>query len=206
MKWGDQFISIPKGEDPLTVDMERAIDIIRQKQQADAPVGFYEDIPVSKGKGRFGPFIKWGELYVNVPRKYDFDNLSQSDINELIAAKLEKEAARFIREWPGENIAIEQGRWGPFIRFGKEMIKLPRKGDGGKWEAADFTDIALEDVKKMILAQNPDAFAPKAAKKKKTAAKSGAPKKTAAKKTVAKKASAPAKNAATKAAAARKRA
>lgn len=201
VKWGEQFISIPRGEDPLTVDMDRAIEIIRQKQEADAPVGFYENIPVSKGKGRFGPFIKWGELYINVPRRYDFDNLSQSDINELVSAKLEKEAARFIREWPGENIAIEQGRWGPFIRFGKEMIKLPRKEDGGKWEATDFTNITLEDVKKMILAQNPDAFAPKASKKKSAGAKkSGAPKKaTAAKKTI-KKSTAPAKTIAKKSA------
>ncbi len=206
VKWGEQFISIPKGEDPLTVDAERAVQIIRQKQEADAPVGYYENIPVSKGKGRFGPFIKWGELYVNVPRRYDFDNLSQSDISELIAAKLEKEAARFIREWPGENIAIEQGRWGPFIRFGKEMIKLPRKGDGGKWEAADFAVIELEEVKKMILAQNPDAFAPKAAKKKKSAASGGSTsKKTAVKKKSVKKSPAATK-AVVKATAVRKRA
>jgi DNA topoisomerase-1 len=179
VKWGEQFISIPKGEEPLTVDMERAISIINEKQEADAPVGFYEGVPVSKGKGRFGPFIKWGELYVNVPRRYDFDRLNQSDINELIAAKLEKEAARFIREWPGENIAIENGRWGPFIRFGKEMIKLPRKEEGGKWTADDFGDIQLDEVKKMILAQDPDAFAPKAAKKK----SSGSTKKSASSKT-----------------------
>jgi DNA topoisomerase-1 len=186
VKWGEQFISIPRNEDPLTVDMDRAIEIIREKQAADAPIAMYEGVPVTKGKGRFGPFIKWGELYINVPRKYDFDNLSQSDINALIAAKLEKEAARFIREWPGENIAIEQGRWGPFIRFGKEMLKLPRKEDGGKWVAEDFADISLEDVKKMILAQDPTAFDPKPAKKKSAGSKSAGTKKTAVKKSVKK--------------------
>ena len=192
VKWGEQFISIPKGEDPLTVDMDRAMEIIQEKQAADAPIGFYEGVPVGKGKGRFGPFIKWGELYINVPRRYDFDNLSETDINELISAKLEKEAKRFIREWPGENIAIENGRWGPFIRFGKEMIKLPRKADGEKYETGDFADMTLEEVKKLILAQDPDAFAPKKAAKKgakKAAKKSvkGAPatKKTATKKAVA---------------------
>jgi DNA topoisomerase-1 len=192
VKWGEQFISIPKGEDPLTIDMDRAVQIIREKQAADAPIGFYEGVPVGKGKGRFGPFIKWGELYVNVPRKYDFDNLRQSDIDELISAKLEKESKRFIREWPGENIAIENGRWGPFIRFGKEMIKLPRKADGEKYEAADFADISLEEVKKMILAQDPEAFTPKASKKgAKKAVKKSAKKAPAAKKAAAKKAAAP---------------
>jgi DNA topoisomerase-1 len=192
VKWGEQFVSIPKGEDPLTIDVDRAVEIIKEKQAADAPIGFYEGVPVGKGKGRFGPFIKWGELFINVPRRYDFDNLSESDINELISAKLEKEAKRFIREWPGENIAIENGRWGPFIRFGKEMIKLPRKENGEKYEAGDFADMPLEEVKKFILAQDPDAFTPKAAKKsaKKAAKKSvkGAP---ATKKTAVKKAAPP---------------
>jgi DNA topoisomerase-1 len=202
VKWGEQFVSIPKGEDPLNVNMERAIEIIKEKQAADAPIGFYEGVAVSKGKGRFGPFIKWGELFINVPRKYDFDRLNQSDIDELVSAKLEKEAKRYIREWPGENIAIENGRWGPFIRFGKEMIKLPRKEDGTRYESEDFTDITLDDVKKMILAQDPEAFNPKPAKKgtkkaasksSSTTAKKAAPKKTAAKKAPAKKAAAPRK-------------
>lgn len=195
VKWGDQFISIPKGEDPLDVDMERAIAIIHEKQQADAPVGFYDNVPVSKGKGRFGPFIKWGELYINVPRRYDFDNLTQSDIDELVSAKLEKEAKRFIREWPNENLAIENGRWGPFIRFGKEMLKLPRKADGEKYVAEDFADMSLETVKAMVLEINPDAFTPKAKKasKKSAAGKDAAPKKTAAKKAAAPKKSAPKK-------------
>src|SRR5690606_38096910 len=37
VKWGEQFISLPKNEDPLTVDLNRAIELIGEKQQADAP-------------------------------------------------------------------------------------------------------------------------------------------------------------------------
>ena len=181
VKWGEQFISIPKSEDPLLIDMDRAMEIIRQKQEADAPVGYYDETPVTKGKGRFGPFIKWGELYINIPKKYDFDNLSQQDINELVGAKLEKEAKRFITEFPGENIAIERGRWGAFIRFGKEMIKLGRKENGDKYTDEEAGALSLEEVKKMILAQDPDAFTPKASKKK-AASKKSAAKKTAPKK------------------------
>lgn len=192
VKWGEQYISIPKGEDPLAVDDERAIQLIKEKQQADAPIGMYEGVPVGKGKGRFGPFLKWGTLYINVPRRYDFDNLSKEEIDELISAKLEKEQKRFIVEFPGENIAIENGRWGPFIRFGKKMIKLPFKGAGEKWTAEDLKDYTLEDVKKIILVVEPDAFTPKKkAASKKVAKKTGAKKttttKTPAKKTAVKK-------------------
>ncbi len=181
VKLGDQFISIPKGEDPMEVSLERALELIKEKQTADAPVGFFNELPITKGKGRFGPFIKWNEMFINVPRRYDFDNLSAADMNELIEAKSAKEANRFIQQWPAEKIAIENGRWGPFIRFQKKMLKLDRKKDESKYTNEEAATIELEDVKKMIEAQVPNAFSKKAAAKK-TPAKKGAVKKKAAKK------------------------
>lgn len=189
VKFGEQFISIPKGEDPLEVDMDRAIELIREKQRVDAPIGEFQGKPVTKGKGRFGPFIKWGDLYVNVPRAYNFDHLTQKDLDELISKKLEKEANRYIRQWPEEKISIENGRWGPFVRFGKKMLKLGRKENGEKYTAEELTAISLDEVKKMIEEQVPGAFTKKTAAKK-TGTKTAAAKKTAAKKTAAKKAAA----------------
>lgn len=187
VKFGEQFISLPKGKDPLDVTIEEAIALIAEKQQADAPIAHYEGQPVTKGKGRFGPFIKWNDLFINVPRAYNFDNLSQRDVDELIEKKVDKEANRYIKQWAAEKISIENGRWGPFIRFGKKMLKLDRKANGEKYTAEDLADVELDAIKKMIEAQVPGAFAKAAAKK--TASKSAAPKaKTAAKKTAAKKA------------------
>lgn len=174
IKWGEQFISIPKGEEPTETDLQRAIEIIKAKQVEDAPIGFYDEKPIVKGKGRFGPFIKWNDLFINIPRAYNFDNLSQKDCNELIEKKIEKESNRFIKQWPEEKIAIENGRWGPFIRFGKKMLKL------GKRSAEELDQLQLDDVKKIILAQDPKAF------DKKSTAKKAAPKKAAAKKTTTK--------------------
>lgn len=182
VRWGEDFVSLPKGEDPLTVDLDRAIELIGEKQSADAPIATYEGQPVTKGKGRFGPFIKWNELFINVPRAYNFDNLTQSDVNELIEKKLDKEANRYIQQWPSEKISIENGRWGPFIRFGKKMLKVIGKGEKGKLTAEELSHISLDEVKKMIETQVPDAFA------KKVAAKKAASKKVAAKKLVVKKA------------------
>lgn len=189
VKFGEQFVSIPKGEEPLEVTMERAVELIREKQSADAPVAFFEGKPVTKGKGRFGPFIKWDGLFINVPRRYNFDHLSQADITELIEAKVEKEANRFIVRWPDENIAVENGRWGPFIRFGKKMLKVEKKKDGEKYTADELAMLPVDDIKKMIETQVPGAFekqkktaAKKAATKKKAAPKKAAVKKKAAKK------------------------
>lgn len=190
IKLGEQFISIPKGEDLHEMDLNRAIQLIKEKQEADAPIAFYNELPVTKGKGRFGPFIKWNDLFINIPRAYNYDALSAQDINELIEKKLQKEANRFIQQWPSEKIAIENGRWGPFIRFQKKMLKLGKLADGTKPTAESLAQISLEEVKKMIEDQLPGAFTKKTVAKKaasKSAVKKAAPKKAAAKKTATKK-------------------
>lgn len=173
VKWGDAFISIGRGTDPFSVTQEVAENFIKEKIEADAPIATYKGEPVTKGTGRFGPFVKYKDLYVNVPKKYDFDNLTQGDIEELISAKLEKEANRYIQQWEKEKISIENGRWGPFIKFGKGMFKIPKKEDGSKFEAEELQAVSLDEVKKWITDQDKTAFAEK--------------KKPAAKKTVAKK-------------------
>ena len=170
VKWGEQFISIPKGEDLSSVDLLRAVEIIHAKQVEDAPIGFFNEKPITKGKGRFGPFIKWNDLFINIPRAYNFEILTQQDCNELIEKKMEKEANRFIRQWPEDKIAIENGRWGPFIRFGKKMLKLTA-GANGKYTADQLATIELDEVKKMILIQEPKAFDKKGTVKKKTGVK-----------------------------------
>ena len=177
VKWGEQFISMPKGEEPTEVDLQRAVQIIAAKQFEDAPIGFYDEMPITKGKGRFGPFIKWNNLFINIPRAYNFDTLTQKDCNELIEKKMEKEANRFIQQWPEEKIALENGRWGPFIRFGKKMLKLTGGGANGKYTAEELAAINIEEVKKMILQQEPKAFDKKAPAKKKAATKKAAKKK-----------------------------
>ena len=73
VKFDKMFVSIPKGEDIGSVDLNRAIELIKEKQAADAPIDEYEGKPVQKGVGRFGPFIKWNNMFINVNKKYDFD-------------------------------------------------------------------------------------------------------------------------------------
>ena len=174
VKWGEDFISLPRGEDPLEVDMERAIELISQKKEADAPIAMYDGKPVTRGKGRFGPYLKWNDMFINVPRRYNFDALNQKEVNELIEAKVKKEANRYIQHWPDEKISIENGRWGAFIRFGKKMLKLGKKPDDTKYTTEELSSISVDEVKKMIEAQMPDAFTKKAAKK--AAGKKAAPK------------------------------
>ncbi|MBL7740367.1 MAG: type I DNA topoisomerase [Chitinophagaceae bacterium] len=187
VKWGDEFISIPRGTDLALVDLDRAIQYIKEKQIADAPVGTYDSKPITKGKGRFGPYIKWDGMFINVPRRYNFDHLTQAEMNELIDAKIKKEANRFIHRWPEEKISVENARWGPIIKFGKKIIRMPKKADETKYTAEDAAEFTLEQVKQFIEAEVPGAFAKKekkttTKKEKKPATKAIAKKSAAVKK------------------------
>ena len=108
----------------------------------------------------------------------------------MIEKKMEKESNRFIQQWPAEKIALENGRWGPFIRFQKKMLKLTRKKDGGKYLPEELSTLTLEDVKGMIEDQVPGAFTAKKRANKSAAAGKSSP---AKKKVAAKKAAAPKK-------------
>ncbi len=160
IKYGDKFVSIPRNEDPLSLSYTRAVELIDEKEKADAPVGTYKGIPYTKGKGRFGPFLKWNDLFVNVPKRYNFDALTPEEAHELIAAKIEKEANRYIHKWDDLQLSVENGRWGPFIRHKKKNYKIP-KINGEKVTSEGAKDLTLEDVKKIVEDENPGAFGKK---------------------------------------------
>ncbi|MEL7119015.1 MAG: type I DNA topoisomerase [Bacteroidota bacterium] len=180
VRFGEKFVSIPRGEDPITLTQERAQELIDIKLKEDAPIGTYKGQSITKGKGRFGPYLKWNGMFVNVPKKYDLERITLEEMHELIQKKEEKEANRYIKQWPDEKISLENGRWGPFIRFKKKSVKIPKKEDGKRHTSEEAAEFDLDYIKKLIEAEIPDAF--KSAKKK-TAAK----KKTTTKKKTTKK-------------------
>ncbi len=133
VKFDGKFISLDKGEDPMEVDLERAIEVIKAKEEADAPIGKYEGKPIQKGVGRFGPFIKWDGMFINVSKKYDFDNLSQNDLEELIEDKKKKEREKVLQNWPDKGIRIEKARWGRSnLIKGKTKVELAKTVDVSK--------------------------------------------------------------------------
>jgi DNA topoisomerase-1 len=181
VRFGKQFISLPKGEDPLDVTMVRAQELINEKAKADAPIATYKGEGVQKGTGRFGPFIKWNGIFINVSKKYNFDNLSQSDVAELIEDKLQKNIDKVIHNWEEEGILVQKARWGKSeITKGKIKIELNKDVDASK--------LTLEQVKELIEKKTPAKTRGKSersgakAPTKKAPAKKAATKKAAVKK------------------------
>jgi len=160
IKHDDKFISLPKDVDPLNLELDEAILLIKAKQEADAPIYIFKELPVQKGKGRFGPFIKWNNMFINVNKKYDWDNLSDTDIVELIEEKIQKEIDKVIHNWEEEGIRVEKARWGRHnIIKGKVKIELPK--------TVDVSKMTLEKVQAIIEKNAPKKKKKPAAKKKK---------------------------------------
>lgn len=130
VRYGSNFVSLAKGEDPHDVSLDRAIELIKEKQKADAPIATYDNLPVTKGKGRFGPFIKWNNLFINVSKKYNFDELSEEDIEELIELKKQKEKEKVVKVFQEEGIRVEKARWGRFnVIKDKVKVEIPKDSD-----------------------------------------------------------------------------
>ncbi len=171
VRHGSLFISLPKGLDPLDVTMEKAQELIDEKAIADAPIAVYKGEGVQKGVGRFGPFIKWNGVFINVSKKYNFDHLSQQDIQDLIEEKLQKNIDKVLHNWESEGILVEKARWGrSVITKGKIKIELSKDVDASK--------LTLAEVQEMIAKKSPV---------KKTTAKKAPVKKEIKKKAIAKK-------------------
>jgi len=127
------FVSLPKGMLATEVDLESAKELITEKQKADAPIFTYNQLPVTKGVGRFGPYLKWSGLFINVNKKYDFDNLTDQDIITLIEEKVQKEKEKIVQDWSEAGIRIEKARWGRHhIIRGKQKIEIGKEIDAAK--------------------------------------------------------------------------
>ena len=130
IKFGKKFISISNGKSPTTISLEDAISLVEEKIKADAPIHTYEGKDVQKGKGRFGPYIKWNNIFINVNKKYDWDNLTSEEIEEIIEDKKQKEKEKVIHNWEEEGIRVEKGRWGKFyLMKNKKKILIDKNLD-----------------------------------------------------------------------------
>ena len=140
IKYQNIFIPIPSEFNPFTITIEKSIELINIKRESQRPIMIYQSHDVTKGKGRFGPYLKWNGIFINVNKKYDFDNLSESDCIELIEEKIQKDKDKIIMSWSSDGITIEKGRWNKiYIIKGKKRIPLAKN--------VDPKNISLDDAK-----------------------------------------------------------
>ena len=91
-------------------------------------LGDYKGSDIIIAIGRFGPYAKYGSMFVSLGRDNDPYTIDYDTAVVLIEKKIESDANKIITsfEYKGEHVSIENGRYGPFIRFGKKNIKIPK--------------------------------------------------------------------------------
>jgi DNA topoisomerase-1 len=157
IKFDGNFTSIPDSFDPFTMDLNAALlvmDSALKAAEADG-LGYFEDQLLETGKGRFGPYVKHHGKYYSLGKTDQLSSLTQERAIELILAKRNMEANKFIKEFAeNEAVKIVNGMYGPYIQIGKRNVKIPK--------GTEPASLTLEEC----LALGDSAPAPKKARKK----------------------------------------
>jgi DNA topoisomerase-1 len=208
-----RFASLRKGQLIENITLEEALDLFKLPRE----VGMFEDKPMVVAIGRFGPYVRHDSKFYSLKKEDDPYTIDDQRAIEIIEGKRKADAEKLIKEFPENPEAkILNGRWGPYISFGKLNIKIPKDREPSSVTLAEIlewsegatakpsrwgrkTPVAKEPAKKAVAKKTASKKAPakKATAKKKTPAKKAvakeakpAAKKPAAKKTVAKKSAA----------------
>ncbi len=121
---GRVFVSLGKGQIIENLTLEEAVKLFCLPRT----VGEYDGKSVVATKGRFGPYLKWGEQNVSLPRGKDPLTVTLEDCIALIQAdKVKKETvATPLKEWPASGISVINGRYGPYIKCQDKNYRIPK--------------------------------------------------------------------------------
>lgn len=175
--------SLPKGWTPASIDHEKALALLSLPRD----VGKHPESGkmISAGLGRYGPFILHDGTYANVESIEDVFTIG---INRAVSVLAEKQskgkgarasapaALRDLGEHPagGGTITVRDGKYGPYVNFGKINATLPK--------GRDPMTITVEDAVALIAEKDAKGGGGKASSaRKSTTKKAAAPKKTATK-------------------------
>ena len=132
-----QFAKLAPGQLIENITLEEALKLF----QLPRTVGEYNGIPVICTKGRFGPYLKYGDKNVSLPKKSDPLSVSLEDCISLIEESENKKANEIIAEFKDSGITIINGNYGPYIKFDGNNYKIPSKTDAWKLTEADCKTI-----------------------------------------------------------------
>ncbi|MCO4293776.1 type I DNA topoisomerase [Solitalea sp. MAHUQ-68] len=168
-----RYASLKAGQMIETITFEEALDLFKLPKK----VGVFEDKEMTVAIGRFGPYIRHNNAFYSLTKEDDPFTIDEPRAVELILAKREKDANKLIKSFDeDETVKVLNGRWGPYIAFGKQNVKIPK--------GTDPASLTFEQCKQLA---EQDTQAEKAGTKKKVPAKAAAAKKAPAKKATTKK-------------------
>ena len=127
-----QSASLGKGQLIETLTLEEALKLLELPRL----IGQLEGVDIIATKGRFGPYLKYGDKNIRLPRNADPLTITLEACVKLIEeAETEKPAAAYIAEFG--DIKVINGRYGPYIKQGDSNYKIPKGTDAATLTEAD---------------------------------------------------------------------
>jgi DNA topoisomerase-1 len=133
-----QFASLAKGQFIESISLEDALELFKLPRE----VGTFENKKIVAAIGRFGPYLRHDNKFVSLGKEYDPLGINEEEAIELIKNKREADAKKHIKNFD-ENPEIEilLGRWGPYIKFGKNNYKIPKDKEAENLTYAETLEI-----------------------------------------------------------------
>jgi len=139
-----QFVSLKKGQLIETVTLEEALQLFALPRL----VGQYNGKDITASIGRFGPYVKYDGQFVSLGKGQDPYTVTEEQAIALIEEKKQKEDKKVIADFPDSGIQVLNGRYGPYLKKGKDNFKIPKKKDPATLSEQDCLDIIAKAEKK----------------------------------------------------------
>lgn len=132
-----RFASLRPGQMIETITFEEALDLFKLPKK----VGEFEEKEMTVAIGRFGPYIRHDNAFYSLPKEVDPHDVTADSAIEIIKDKRQKDIEKIVKIFDeNPDARVENGRWGPFVRFGKQNLKIPK--------GTEVQDITYADVLK----------------------------------------------------------
>jgi DNA topoisomerase-1 len=133
-----KFMSLAKGQLIETITLEEALNLFRLPRL----VGTYNGEEILSASGRFGPYIKYKGSFISIGKNGDPYTIDLESSINIIEENAKKEAQKNIKSFPEDGIELLNGRYGPYIKKGKENFKIPK--------GTDPASMTIEEIKEII--------------------------------------------------------
>ena len=132
------YASLGKGQLIENITLEEALKLFALPRT----VGQIDGVDVIALKGKYGPYLKFGDKNFKLPRGNDPLTITIEKCKEIIDAEAApKQAQEAISEFDGGNIKVIEGRYGPYIKAGNSNYKIPKGKDAATLTEADCKEI-----------------------------------------------------------------
>ncbi|MEY2937720.1 MAG: type I DNA topoisomerase [Bacteroidetes bacterium] len=142
LKRGDKYFNVEKGTDLTAMTVEECEAILKEAlsgTQFPLHITDYNGVALEVNKGRFGPYIKYQGQFISIPKGQAPETVTAEQAVALVEAKMAGAAAAVLKTFTEDaNIQILNGRYGPYIKSGKDNVPIPKDKT---WDSLVYADV-----------------------------------------------------------------